>query len=781
EMLKPVDDDPVVIASPYLRTDFIVSGKIKRAVIYATAKGLYELSVNGKRVGQDLFAPGWTDYFKRIRYQTYNVTELIENGANTVGAVLGTGWYCGYVAWWTKLYGETPALLAQLEIEYEDGSIQTIGSGEHWSSSTGPILASDMLQGETYDARLEIPGWDSPGFDDSGWPPVNTAPIAAGAPILDGSTGSPIRLIQEIQPLTVTEQSPEIYIFDMGQNMGGTVRLSVAGDTGDQIRLRYAEVLNDDGSIYTENLREAKATDLYILRGNPDGEVWEPKFTYHGFRYVEISGFSSKPELDQLSGLVIHTEMPHTGGFSCSNELLNQLQHNIEWGQRGNYVDVPTDCPQRDERQGWMGDAQVFAATGCYNFETAGFLTKWLLDVRDSQHDDGCFPDFAPEPDTFEHNSKTPLRQWRGAPGWADAGILIPWAAYSRYGDLRLLRDGYPSMKKYMKFIVDESPNLIGPDFGYGDWVNDFAFTPLDLISTAFNAYSSGILSQIAEILGETEDAENYRDLFARIRTAFDNRFVTSDGRITGDTQTAYVLALRFNLLPEEKRRNATNRLVYDIENGRSALWPYEQRKGHVSSGFLGVNLINPTLADEGYLDIAYQLLLNEDYPSWLFQVKHGATTIWERWDGYHPERGFQDPRMNSFNHYAYGAIGQWMYEYVAGIIPLHPGYKKFAIRPMPGGGLSHAEGTYDSIYGRIVSSWFIHEETFILSVTVPVNTEAEVTIPGICTGEADAVLENRMPAAESEDVKDIKLIDGRVVITIGSGSYQFAAPVISD
>ena len=771
-ILGPIDpEDPCLIPSPYLRNEFALTETPLRATLYATAKGVYEFRINGERVGADLLTPGWTDYTKRIRYQAYDVTRLLRKGDNAAGAVLGTGWYCGHVAWYERIYGKYPSLLARLDIEYADGRIETITTGAGWRTSTGPIRSSDMLQGEVYDARLETAGWDSPGFDARGWSDVTVEEIDQRGPVLENPTGSPIRQIAEITPREITEPVSGAYVYDLGQNMVGTVRLRVAGGAGDTVQLRYAEVVNPDGTIYTENLRDARATDRYTLKGDPAGEEWVPAFTYHGFRYVEVRGLSSPPELGWITGLVIHSEMRQTGSFSCSNELLNRLQHNIEWGQRGNYFDIPTDCPQRDERLGWMGDAQVFAVTGCYNFDTAAFLSKWLIDVRDAQHENGVYTDFAPEPDVIEHNSGKKLKEWRGSPAWADAGIIVPWTVYQRFGDLRVLEDAYGSMSAYMAYIERESADFIGPDFGYGDWLNDFAFTPLDLMATAFNAYSAGLMSSIAEVIGETEDSEKYRVLGDRIKKAFTDRFVTPDGRLVGDTQTAYVLALQFGLLPDRLRTAAVERLVYDIENGRSSLWPYRKREGHVSSGFVGVNLINPTLAEAGRADLAYRLLLNEDYPSWLFQVQNGATTIWERWDGYHPERGFQDPEMNSFNHYAYGAIGQWLYEWVAGIAPLSPGYKEVSIAPRPGGGLTCARGSYRSVYGLIESDWAIQDRRFSLAVSVPCNSTARISLP---FGDPSSTTEGGNPLDESQGVLSVKAGPEGAVITVGSGRYRF-------
>ena len=729
DQVKPLDQDhEAVMASPLLRRTFTLPEPPRRARAYATARGVYELRINGQRVGKDLFAPGWTDYSQRVRYQTYDITELLRQGDNTIGAILGTGWYCGHIAGWKKTYGDRPQLLVQLEIETDDSQIVAITSDEAWKVATGPVLGSDMLMGETYDARLEIPGWDQIGFDDTTWSPVEVVALCDDGPALEAPLGTRVRKITEITPRKITEPTPGVYVFDLGQNLVGHVRLKIKGEAGQIVTLRFAEVLNPDGTIYTENLRHAKATDHYILRGDKGGETWEPRFTFHGFRYVEVTGLKQTPALDLITGVVVHSDMPQTGSFECSHELLNQLQHNIEWGQRGNYLEVPTDCPQRDERLGWMGDAQVFAPTGCFNFEIAAFMGKWMTDVADAQRADGCFTDFAPDQKPALPKQDPPAR--RGSPAWADAGVIVPWTIYQRYGDKRILEHHYDTMARYIDFVACESEDRIGPDFGYGDWLNHFAFTPLDLIATAFNAHSTDLMCRIAKVLGRDDDVQRFTALLGEIKAAFNRRFVTPDGRLVGDTQTAYILALRFNLLPQALRRKAVSRLVYDVHHGRSAEWPYHERKGHVSCGFVGVSYINDALTDAGHLDLAYQLLLNEDYPSWLFPVKHGATTIWERWDGWTPDRGFQDPNMNSFNHYAYGAIGQWLYETVAGIRPAQPGYKRIVIHPRPGGGLTYAKASYQSLYGLIESGWRLDGETFTLEVTIPPNTTATVTAP---------------------------------------------------
>jgi alpha-L-rhamnosidase len=709
----PADkDDPAIAPSPRLRRTFSLPATPTRARLFITARGVYESQLNGTRIGADHLTPGWTDYHKRIHYQTYDVTHLLRGGDNEIAAILGTGWYCGHVAWWTKIYGTQPWLLAQLHIELDDGSTQTIVSDDKWTGSTGPILGSDLIMGETYDARLAFGRDEQPVKTE----PITTTPTASPMP--------PVRRMMELPAKQITEPLPGAYIFDMAQNMVGVARLKIRGNAGDIVTMRFAEVLNDDGTLYTTNLRAAKQTDRYILRGDPQGETYEPRFTFHGFRYVEVTGLAQRPDTDMITGLVMHTDMPHTGSFECSHALINQLQHNIEWGQRGNYLEIPTDCPQRDERLGWTGDAQVFARTGCYNFDIAPFMTKWLNDLFDAQRDDGGFVNFAPEP-------RVPVLgfpQAHCSAAWMDAAVIVPWTIYLCYGDERLLHRCYPQQQRYIEYLQRNSEGFIRPAAGYGDWLSVECMTPLDLIATAYFARSCDLMSKIARVVGKDADARHYADLFGQVRDAFRRRFVTPDGRVVGDTQTSYVLALHFDLLPDSIRPAALNHLVRDI------LEPYPYRNGHISTGFVGCGMINFALGDNGRADVAYKLLTNEDYPSWLFPVKNGATTIWEHWNGWTPEKGFTDPGMNSFNHYAFGAIGEWMYRRVAGIDvdPDNPGYRHIIIRPQPpaDGCIKSVQATYDSIRGRVVSGWRVDGDNVRLDVTIPANTRATAHLP---------------------------------------------------
>ncbi len=826
----------------YLRKQFRVGGGIRRATLYATAGGVYEIYLNSRRVGEEVFAPGWSLYNKRLFYRTYDVTALLkENSDNAIAAILADGWYGLRHKGRGKL-----RLLAQLHLEYANGTEQLIVTDPTWKATmNGPILTSDMFNGEDYDARKEMPGWNKAGFDDSGWnrvvaglikleqesgwydvtEKVKAAVKDGGLKIkasnrnfgdpasgnikylvieyqLEGQThtatveesdtftitgskskkdmvilsarygsdrppglhssdltqtirqahpGAAVRKTMEIKPVKLTEPKPGVYVFDMGQNMVGWVRLKVKGSAGTKVQMRFAEMLNPDGTIYTENLRAAKCTDTYICKGG--GEiVWRPRFTFHGFRYVEVTGYpGGKPPTDAIVGEVLHSDCQITGSFECSNPLLNKLYQNIVWGQRGNWLEVPTDCPQRSERLGWMGDAQVFIRTASYNMDIGAFFTSWLRTVDDSQDYNGAFRNVSPA-------------DWsRGVAGWGDAGVICPWTIYHVYNDKRIIERQYGGMVKWIDYLQENSDNLLRPAKGYGDWLNLDAEAPKDVIGTAYFAYSTKLMAKMAQVIGKNNDARKYNKLFENIKKAFNDAYVGPDGKIKGETQTIYLMALYFDLLDGETLRIAEERLIELIK----------ERDWHISIGFLGVNLLLPTLTDIGRTDVAYRLLQNEDYPSWLYPVRNGATTIWERWDGWTEEKGFQTPRMNSFNHYAYGACGQWMFSTLAGIDTDGPGYKKIIIRPRPGGSLTYAKAHYDSIHGRIATYWKKEKGRFVLDLTIPANTTATVYVPA---DSAEHVTESGKGAAGAAGVKFLWTEDGAAVYEVGSGNYAFVS-----
>jgi alpha-L-rhamnosidase len=691
----------------YLRKNFTVKGPVARARLYATALGVYETSINGRRVNQDsVLDPGWTDYRKRVMVQTYDVTSLLAAGKNTIGAVLGDGWYAGRLGWMgLAQYGTRPVFNAQFEITYADGTRDIIVTDNSWKAGPGEILGSDAQWGEVIGARKAVPDWNQPAFKDSLWADAVVEPHDVA---LVPQLGPPVRRLLELAPQKITRWG-DAWIVDFGQNLVGYVRFAARGPAGTTITLRHGEMLNADGSLYTENLRPALATDTFILRGAPDRETFEPHFTFHGFRYVEVTGYPGTLTADDLRGIVVGSDTPSTGTFECSNPDLNRLYENIVWGQRGNFLSVPTDCPQRDERMGWMGDAQVFAPTAARNADVAAFFAKWMVDVDDGEGANGDYADVSPRV----------ARTQPAMPIWGDAGVIIPWVMYTAYGDSAFLADNYSFMVRWIEFNLHRSSNLILSG-GVGDHLAPRR-TPADVVDTAYFANSARLVARTAALLGKTDDAAKYDKLFHDIADAFNQSFVSTNGSIKGDTQTAYILALQFELLPENLRADAARRLAEDVE-----------QNGHLTTGFVGVGLICPTLTQIGRSDLAWQLVLTNTYPSWLFSVKNGATTVWERWDGWTPEHGFQDAAMNSFNHYSLGSVGAWFYSGAAGIQPdeSNPGYKHFFLNPQFTTRLSEVKATLDSPYGLIVSHWQVENDQLLYEVTIPPNTTATLTLP---------------------------------------------------
>ena len=746
----------------YFRKEFTTAKTIKSARVYVTSHGLYQLFLNGKKVSTDLFTPGWTSYKNRIQYQTYDVTSMLQ-AKNTVGAILGDGWFRGNIGWSSQngYYGSKLALLAQFQINYTDGTSEVIGTDQSWKVSNGPIVFSDIYNGETYDARKEMSGWSGAGFNDSGWEKATVADLSKK--ILIAPQGVVVKAIEEIKPIKLITTPTGETVFDMGQNMVGWVRLNVQGKKGDQVTLKFAEVLTKEGNFYTDNLRSAKCTDNFILNGSGI-ETFEPHFTFHGFRFVKIEGLSAQPSLDQITGVVIHSDMTPTGTFVCSDPMINQLQHNIQWGQKGNFLDVPTDCPQRDERLGWTGDAQVFSMTAAFNFNVAPFYTKWMRDVAADQLPNGRVPHVIPDV----------LKQEGGSTAWADVSVIVPWTTYLTYGDQRILEVQYPSMKAWVEYMKSRAgeKNLWTGDTHFGDWLafasnrSDYtgATTEKDLIATAYYSYSSGLLAKIAAIIGQNDDAKRYAKLSDEIKKAFQKEFVTPAGRLVSNTQTAYSLALAFDLLPEDLIPKAAKYLADDVK-----------KMGHLTTGFVGTPLLCKTLSAHGYDDLAFMLLNRKEYPSWLYPVTQGATTIWERWDGQKPDGSFQDVGMNSFNHYAYGAIGEWLYRYVAGmdIDPENPGYKHILLAPHPGGGLTNAGVEFNSVYGKVKSAWKLDGNDFVYEVTVPANTTATVTLPA---AKADQLTVNSK-AITASIKESLKQTDKGISVNIGSGNYTFRYP----
>jgi alpha-L-rhamnosidase len=702
------------------RREFDLPCAVARATVYATARGLFELSLGGRRVGADLFAPEWTDYDKRIHYRAYDVTALLVPGRNTLDATLGDGWWSGYVGWQETRgrYGSLEnSLLVQLEVELTDGTRLTLGTDGSWQCATGPILASDFQMGETYDARREPRDW------------LPAQEVAAPAAPLVAQRAEPVRIMETLAPVSRTELSPGVHLYDLGQNMTGWVRLKVEAPIGTRVQLRHGERLNADGTLYTANLRRAKSIDTYICRGG-GVEIWEPHFTFHGFQYVELTGLPGAPLPDAVTGCVIHSATPPAGHFECSHPGVNRLWLNGLWSQKDNFLSVPTDCPQRDERLGWMGDAQVFCRTAMCNMDVAAFFTKWLIDVEDAQTPEGVFPDVAPR--LREDINFVGLGNLGGAAAWADAGIVIPYTFWRVYGDLRVVERHWGAMVRWLDWIERYNPDGLRLNKlanNYGDWLcipSDTSFgthSPMkNLLATAYWADDAAKMARMARALGREQDAARFQTMFERVRAAFQKEWLLPDGQLVVETQTAYLLALAFDLLPAEVRARAAERLVANI---RDLDW-------RLSTGFVGISHLNPILTLTGHADVAYRLLLQEGYPSWLFPVMQGATTIWERWDSWTIAGGFHKDGMNSFNHYSLGSVGEWLFRYVAGIEldADSPGFQHFILRPFIGAGLDHARATYRTLHGEILSAWQREGDRLTWRIRVPANCTARVFIP---------------------------------------------------
>jgi alpha-L-rhamnosidase len=733
-----------------------LAGSPIKARLYVTALGLYEFHINGHRIGNQELAPGWTDYRKRVRYQVYDVGGLLAAGENVLGAIVGDGWYCGHIGWRDRqFYGDRPKLLAQLELEFLDGTKLTVATDETWRTTTGPILESDLLMGESYDARFSLDGWDASGYEDASWAGVELfpKPDCLVVPTME----PPIRVTQFIEPIAepkaIAGWEASECIFDLGQNMVGRARFTLHGKRGQTVRIRYAEILDEKGAIYVANLRGARCTDYYTFATDGEDEVFEPRFTFHGFRYIELRGLTYTPSRDAVVGVVLHSDNTLIGSFECSDPQINQLQKNIDWGWRGNSLDVPTDCPQRDERLGWTGDAQVFVRTACFNRDVAAFFGKYSQDMEDGQGPLGQIPMVLPSMD-FGGND--------GGPAWADAVIICPWTIYQCYGDTGILRAHYQSMTRFLASLKDRSRDGVrsyrGMDgfSGFGDWLNIQAETPQELIGTAFYAYCASLMAEIAGVLNEASDAAEFQALFEAERAAFQRHFVTPAGRLCSETQTAYLLALHFKLLPAELRAAALESLVYDIE----------KRGFKLSTGFVGSPYLNHVLTEGGRSDVAFKLLHQTAWPSWLYAVTQGATTIWERWDGWTHDKGFQDVGMNSFNHYAYGAIGAWLYQSVAGIDldPSGPGYRRSVLAPNPGD-LSSAKAHLLTPYGLLKSEWNREGGKFTWQFTIPANTSSRVRVP---------VARELVPTTEGMEFKSED--DHGTWFEVGPGEYSVVA-----
>jgi len=705
-------DPPKPSAVTYLRSELHVAGAVRQARAYVTALGLYELHCNGRRVGDARFTPGWTDYSQRVQYQVLDLADHLVEGTNVLGAVLADGWYAGYIGFLGQRehYGDTPALLAQVEVVTAAGRILHVTDGG-WEAGDGPLRASDMLKGETFDARRSDESWCRPHPQRGGWQPVRITSGTSAVRVV--SPAPPVRVLEELPARTVTRVGEDTHRIDFGQNLVGWVRLRVEGTSGHTVSVRHAEILQPDGSLYVENLRTATATDTYVLDGTP--RMLEPSFTFHGFRYAEVSGYVGTLTRNDVTAIVCGSDLERVGHFACSDDDVNQLHSNIVWGARGNFLDTPTDCPQRDERMGWTGDAQVFAPTACYLFDTAGFFTKWLHDLTDGQSASGSFPDVAP----------LVVLGAEGSAGWADAGAVLPAVLWESYADRQLLSEVYPAMRRWVDYVHRANPALLWlAERGYdnGDWLAAHEETDKDLIATAYFAKSARLTAHAAEVLKRESEARELHALADGITNAFRDEYLLPDGRLTCETQTAYALSLRFGLIPTDLMIPAAQHLADNIR----------AHDTHLTTGFLGVGQLLPALTDADHTSLAYRLLLQDSYPSWLYAVKAGATTIWERWDGWTAEAGYGDPAMNSYNHYALGSVGEWLYRTVAGIEYASPGGRRMRLAPTPDPALRWAAASHISPYGLVRSGWeWLPEGGLRLEVEIPVGASAAVHMPG--------------------------------------------------
>ncbi|WP_307793215.1 family 78 glycoside hydrolase catalytic domain [Amycolatopsis sp. MtRt-6] len=744
---------------PLLRTSFATTpGKrVAQARVYASAHGVYQLTLNGRKVGDQYLAPGYTEYARRIQSQTYDVTGLVRAGANGFGAALGDGWWAGKIGLAGKgQYGTDLALVARLKITYADGSVQWVDTTPSWKWATGPFAATDNQLGETYDARLEQPGWADAGFDDSAWAPVVVRPsdTAKLAPQPD----EPVRETQVLATKAVTTPAPGVTVYDLGQNMVGVARVKITGKAGDTVRLRHAEVLNPDGTMYVANLRAATATDYY--RFAKDSTItYQPTFTQHGFRYVEVTGLATPPPAADVQGVVWGSDLRRTGTLGTSDGMLNQLLSNVAWGARGNFLSIPTDTPARDERLGWTGDISIFAPTASYLSDMRAFLGKWLTDVRDEQKPTGSIPAVVPATNGAFDESGV---------GWEDALITVPYALWHAYSDTRVLRDNYDAMSRFFAYARASA----GPDnletgrltFFTNDWLNLDDPSDQGVLGTAIWAQDVRMMAEMAAAVGRTAEAAEYSRLYEDVRAAFTKAYVAADGTVLGGSQTGYALALGMELITDPALR---------AKAGEKYVAKLAQSDNHLKTGFIGTPWLLPALTNIGRDDLAYTLLSKKDYPSWGYEIGKGATTVWERWNSIQPDGTFGPVDMNSFNHYAYGAVADWMHQNIGGIRIKEAGYRKSVIEPRVGGGLTHAEGAIDTVYGRLSNAWALTGDGLTMTVTVPAGTTAEVVIP------AGNVTESGKPVRWAPGVSSVTYDAGKkaTVVVVGSGTYRFRAP----
>jgi len=743
------------LAATQVRKDFTLSQLPVRAVLYVTGQGLVEPHLNGAKVGNDYFIPGWTDYSLRLYYRAYDVTSLLQTGANTVGAILGDGWYRGNCAFdGQNFYGTKTRLRAQLHLFYGSGTNQVIATDSSWQAGFGPIRECDNQAGETYDARLELTGWDSPGFSNASWTSPTTG--AEISPVIQAHPAEPVQTNQALAPVSITQPWSGLYVVNFGQNISGWARLQMTNQpAGRRIVMRFGEWLNPDGSVFRDNLRTALATDTYICKGG-GVETWEPRFTYHGFQYLEVQGLAQPPLTNTFTAISVRSGLSDAGSFQCSNDQINHIYSNMLWSVRDNYFDVPTDCPQRDERAGWCDGIEVMG-TGMFDQQAESFFTKWCQDIVDSKA----------RATSSDYGQQAPLVGDFGfSAGWQDCMVFVPYGLYQVYGDLRPAQRFYTNMAAHLAYYATKSSGFVGPNSGYGDWVAVDGSTPLNLISTAFYARCASMMAELAQALGNTSDAATYGLLFTNICSAFRANFVAGDGTVGSGSEGGYALALGFNLLTPAQSALATNKLAAAVS----------AQNGHPSTGMVTTHLLLPALTSIGRSDLAYQMLAKTDYPSWGYEVGLGSTNIFELWNSVNADGTVNTSQdgMNSLNHANFGTCAEWFYSGILGIDMLQPGFTKSLINPQPGGGLTWAQGAYASIAGSIASAWQFTNNTFTLNVTVPANTTAEIHVP---TTNAAAITETGVPAASSPGVTYAGVSNSAAIYTVGSGNYLFSSP----
>lgn len=778
------------VNAPIMRKNVNVAKVVKRARLYATARGAYWFYINGQRVGDGYLNPGWTDFRHRIMYNTYDVTQMLRQGNNALGIELGHGWFCDDFGWagalWGDQYGYKPSALAMIKVEYTDGTNETFVTDNTWKVyNGGPLYVNNLYHGVIYDARREVDGWKEPGFNDAAWEKVAILPPPPASTEIQGYVGLEIKNNITLTAKKMTRIGNR-FIYDMGQNFAGVPRLkNMKGRKGQTITIHFAEMLypetvpenprapltrehyeRNKGQMYMDNYRSAISTDYYTFRGAPEGETFEPPFTQHGYRYVSIDGLDEPLPLEDVEGIVLESVGEQISRYETSNADINQLFNNIVWGQRGNFLAVPTDCPQRDERLGWTGDANVFCRTSTYNMMTGPFFNRWFYTLRDQKSDNGDVGGYYP----FMGGTKegAPRSGFERGCGWSDVTITVPWEMYQQYGDLGFVERHYGAMKDYMKFLESQAKDYIYPDaFYWGDWLAPMP-TNISMLSTAYFGYDARLMREMAKALGKTDDAVYYDKLYRNISRAFCNYFFDSEGyTIEGnhegtprmDTQTSYLLPLAFLELPEDLQQKAVKHLLEAIERSNY----------HLQTGFLGTPLLCNVLSNFGHNDIAYKLYTQTEYPSWLFPVKQGATTMWERWNSYTIKEGFGEVSMNSFNHYAYGAIEEWIMSHNLGIQrdENRPGYKHILMQPKIDDTFSFVKGGFRSVYGDIASAWEIKPSGTEIEFTIPANTTATFTLPV-------SSMDNLKLKKGKKGVSSKSFDDGKAVYELKSGTYKF-------